>query len=104
MTMPRREELWVLRIKREGEFPESANLLVVDIDGQPTGSYVKAAFFQDGRLGTLHGGLLSLADYRERMTDQEVADSRIDQLSLELERRRPCCESCVVPLKSPIRF
>lgn len=59
---------------------------------EPTAEHMESAsniaFFSNGKLGTLHGGLLHLPDYRQVMSAKDIEQLQIQQVDTELARKR----------------
>lgn len=57
-------------------------------DGEEVESIGKVKFASSGKMGALAGGLLHLADHREKATREEVVQMQKESVSSNLEKKR----------------
>ena len=91
LDMAHAGQLWQIEVdpNQTDGFPLTQKVPLIDLSGQEIEhASGTVSFFSDGRLGTLHGGLLSVRDYRQPMTQDDVDNVRKSLVEEQLALKR----------------
>ena len=75
MGHPASDDMIVCTVPSTGPLEEeTVKFTILNSDGVATGKALKVSLFSEGRLGSLSGGLLNVADFRKLRSHEEIAD------------------------------
>ena len=100
LTFATRPEIIICTLPAEGPFGDEAEnnpfknvkFKMVNSDGSPVDRELKVLFASEGRLGTLHGGLLRTEDFRRAKSSEDVQSmpkTCVETQIAELDRPGP---------------
>ena len=104
LTAAKRDEIIVCRVPAEGQWGTDSDpfsrvqLSAVTAEGLPCEKLVKAHFATEGKLGTLHGGLVCGESFRKPMSGEDIqslplahVQSQLVEVAKNLGFATQCC-------------